>query len=124
MNGTRFFFDTTAIIAYLGGNMPIQEAISNASWIGTSVIAAIEFLSFSKRSDNDLSLFYIFLNRIEIVGILNNLAFLETLAVFKSESRLKLPEALIAGYAIQLQANLISNDKYFQNIRKLKVLHF
>src|SRR5215217_8116668 len=124
MNGNRFFFDTNAIIAYLGGNTNIQEAIANASWIGTSVITVIEFLSFSELSNNDLLLFNIFLNRIEVIGISNNLGFLEALAIFKLESKLKLPDALIAGHAMQLQATLIFNDKHFQNINKLSVLRF
>ena len=42
----------------------------------------------------------------------------------KIESKLKLPDAIIAGYAIQNQAILISNDRHFEGINKLSLLRF
>lgn len=124
MSGNRYFFDSNAIIAYLKGNEFIGDSILDAAWIGTSVICIIEFLSFPNLSDEDLLLLNIFLSRIEKIGISDNLYFLKDYAAFKIQSKLKLPDAIIARCAIQRQATLISNDKYFQNINGLSVLQF
>jgi predicted nucleic acid-binding protein len=124
MNGTKYFLDTNAIIALLKGNAFIHAAISDADWIGTSAICVIEFLSFPQLSDEDVEIFNAFLRRIEVIGISNDLPFLAYLAVFKSEKKLKLPDAVIAATAIYKNATLISNDKHFQNINKLSVLNF
>ena len=124
MNGNKYFFDTNAIIAYLKGNEFIDNTILDAVWIGTSVICIIEFLSFPELTDEDALLLNTFLSRIEVIGISDNLFFLKSHATFKAESRLKLPDAIIAKCAIQRQATLISNDKHFQNINPLTLLRF
>lgn len=108
MSGIKYFLDTNAIIALLAGNRFIETKLKDAGWIGTSVIAVLEFLSYPDLSFEDELAFYLFLERIEVVGISSNIGFLESLATFKIESKLKLPDALIAGYAIQYQATLSS----------------
>lgn len=125
MNGNKFFLDTNAIIALLSGNTSIEKELSGADWIGVSVISVLEFMSFPGLSFNDNLLFVAFLKRIEVIGIHgDDLVFLEALAGFKSENKLKLPDAIIAGYAIQNQAILISNDKHFESIKKLSLQKF
>jgi predicted nucleic acid-binding protein len=124
MNGNRYFFDTNAIIALLNGNSFIDKTISEAEWIGTSVICIIEFLSFPHLTLTDKNILFIFLQRIHLLGLSDELSFLEMLASFKIESRLKLPDSVIACLAIQNNAVLITNDQHFNNIKNLSVLHF
>ncbi len=124
MNGTRYFFDTNAIIAFLKGHSFIQQAIDKADWIGTSVISVIEFLAFPQLNAEDQSLFYKFLQRIEVVELAADLSFLESIAMLRRENKLKLPDAVIAGCALQQKATLITNDKHFRNIESLSLLSF
>jgi tRNA(fMet)-specific endonuclease VapC len=124
MNGNRYFLDTNAIIALLRGNYFIETKLSSAQWVGTSAICIIEFLSFTNLSHSDRKLLLILANRIEVINIPNDLSHLEMLAAFKTESKLNLPDALIAGSSIHHNAILISNDKHFQNVKNLPLLNF
>jgi predicted nucleic acid-binding protein len=58
MNGNdRYVLDTNAIVALLRGDYRLVELLSNASWIGISIISQIEFLAFSDLSQDDRNLF-------------------------------------------------------------------
>jgi predicted nucleic acid-binding protein len=124
MNGIKYFVDTNAVIALLGGNQSFEQKLSEAEWVGFSVVSAIEFLSFTGLSERDKISLEIFISRIKVVGILNDLPYLESVARFKAATGLKLPDALIAYAAIEDSATLISNDKHFQNINGLSLLTF
>jgi hypothetical protein len=125
MNGIKYFFDTNAVIALLSGNTFLEKTLNAADWIGISAISVIEFFSFPNLSLKDKLLFNTLLDRVEVIGIsASNIGFLEDIAAFKIESKLKLPDAIIAGYAIQNQATLISNDRDFEGIKKLSLLKF
>jgi tRNA(fMet)-specific endonuclease VapC len=125
MNGIKYFFDTNAVISLLAGNTSLEKTLSAADWVGISAISVIEFFSYPNLSFKDKLLFKILLDRIEVIGIsASNTGFLEDIAAFKIESKLKLPDAIIAGYAIQNQATLVSNDKDFEGIKKLSLLKF
>lgn len=124
MNGIRYFFDTNAIIALLKGNYSLEKKIPQAESIGISVISIIEFLSFPNLSRKDKGSFGIFVSRVTVVNISDGLGYFESVARFKLENKLKLPDALIGYSAIENGATLISNDKHFQNINSLSVLTF
>ncbi len=124
MSGNRYFLDTNAVIALLSGNKAIEEMLNEAEWVGISSISVIEFFAFPELSFNDRLLFTSLLDRIEVVALTADAGFLESLAFLKIESNLKLPDAIISGYAIQLQAILLSNDRHFENINKLKLQKF
>ncbi len=54
MNGERYVLDTNAIIALLRGNAPLLRRLSEAEWIGISILSQIEFLAFPDLSDKEL----------------------------------------------------------------------
>lgn len=122
MNGSRYLLDTNSIIALLKKNNIIEENLTNAEWVGTSVICVIEFLSFSNLSSEDVALLNNLLTRIEILEISNNLSTLDFFADLKKKNKLKLPDAIIAGHAIQNKAILVTADKHFLGIDSLKLL--
>jgi predicted nucleic acid-binding protein len=124
MNGNRYFLDTNSLIALLKGSDVLQLKMNSGEWIGTSVICAIEFLSFSNLSSADKDLFYKLFHRIEVIPIDKNISLLEKLASFRSETRLKLPDAIIAATAVIHNSVLFSNDKHFGNIPTLSVLNY
>ena len=69
MSGNRYVLDTNAIVALLQGNYQLVQLLQNADWIGVSVISQIEFLAFSGLSQDDRQLFQLFLQRVEIIGL-------------------------------------------------------
>jgi predicted nucleic acid-binding protein len=44
MNGSRYLLDTNAIAAVLQGNKSLLRSLSNADWVGISVISQIEIM--------------------------------------------------------------------------------
>ena len=114
--------DTNAVIALLSGNKSLEEKLNAADWVGVSVISVLEFFAFTDLSVNDRLLFTTFLKRVHIESILSSdIGFLESLAAFKAENKLKMPDAIIAFYAIQRQSKLLSDDKHFEKIEKLSL---
>jgi predicted nucleic acid-binding protein len=125
MSGRNYLLDTNARIALLAGNKSIEKMLLNADWVGVSVISVIKFFSFPKLSFNNRLLFITFLERVEVLNLsAENIGFLEELGGFKVDHNLKLPDAVIAAYAIQNQAILISNDTDFDKVNKLSLPGF
>ena len=60
MSGNRFLLDTNAVVALLGGKSNLEEKLSDAAWIGVSVISVLEFLVFEGLSDADVQALEIF----------------------------------------------------------------
>ena len=124
MSGTNYFLDTNAIIALLDGNGVVENMLSSATWIGTSVICIIEFLSYTNLSSTDKILLYQLVQRITIIQIENKANELEQIADLRAQTRLKIPDAVIAANAMANNATLISNDGHFRNIPNLSVAKF
>jgi tRNA(fMet)-specific endonuclease VapC len=123
MSGERYLLDTNAIVALLQGNPSLLQLLSNATWIGISVISQIEFLVFSGLTAADRQLFQQFLQRVEVVGLRAiDHGLIEKIIEIRQRDRLKLPDAAIAAMAIQNSANLVSADQAFVKVAQLTVL--
>ncbi len=126
MSGTNYVLDTNAIIALLNGNKAIENAISDANWLGVSVINIVEFLSFDYLTLNDKIVFEIFLQRVFVINLSfeDSIDIINTAATFRISHKLKLPDAIIAASAMLNDAVLITNDKQFSTIPNLQILSF
>jgi predicted nucleic acid-binding protein len=124
MNGNRYLLDTNAIIALLQGNTDIKDVVSNAEWVGTSVICILEFYSFPKMSVSDKLLLDYFITKIHLVNLPTERSSLAEIAKFKIQSKLKLPDPIIGSSSIENNAILISRDKDFENVNGLQLLKF
>lgn len=124
MSGTKYFLDTNAIISLLDGNSAIENMLSSATWIATSVICIIEFHSYTNLSSNDKILLYQLVQRISIIQIENKASELQQIADLRAQTRLKIPDAVIAANAMANNATLISNHSHFRNISNLSVAKF
>jgi tRNA(fMet)-specific endonuclease VapC len=123
MSGSRYLLDTNAIVALLQGNSQLVELLQTADWVGISVISQIEFLAFSRLSQTDRQLFQQFLRRVTALGLTAD----ETLLIqrtveIRQQSRLKLPDAMIAAMAIENSASLITADREFAKVRDLTII--
>ena len=125
MSGNRYVLDTNAIVALLQGNSQLIQWLKNADWIGVSVISQIEFLAFSGLSQDDRQLFELFLQRVEIIGLVaSDAALIEKIIEIRLQYRLKLPDAVIAAMAIQNSASLVSADTEFAKVTMLTVINW
>ena len=124
MNGNRYLLDTNAIITLLQGNTDINDVVSNAEWVGISVICILEFYSFPKMSVSDKLLLDYFITKIHLVNLPTERNSLAEIAKFKIQSKLKLPDAIIGSSSIENTAILISRDKDFENVNGLQLLKF
>ena len=125
MNGKRYLLDTNAIIALLQGNKVVLQQLKGAEWVGISVISQLEFLVFPNLTDSDKAYFDEFLQRIDVIGLTGEQGPLITAIVdLRRQYRLKLPDAIIVGVALQYHATLVSADKRLHKIDKISVLDF
>lgn len=122
MNGDRFLLDTNAVIYFLRGDIDLIPLLSNANWVGVSIISFIEFLAFPNISKNDEFLFQNFIERIQIIGLeSNDNQLIETTIKIRKEYKLKLPDAIFASTAIENNATIISVDNIFQSIDNIQL---
>ena len=122
MSGNKYVLDTNAIIALLQGNEVIIQELENAAQISISVISYIEFLSYPALSLNDKSTFKKFVEKIDIIGLPGHDYFLlESIADYKILSGLKIPDMIIATAALTSESVLITNDRDFQKMKRLKI---
>ncbi len=117
MSGNRYLLDTNAIIALLQGNELLLQRLRDAEWVGISVISQLEFLVFPDLTDADQGYFNEFLQRVDVIGLTTEqVPLITTIVDLRRQYRLKLPDAIIVGTAIQYDAILISADKRLQQV--------
>ncbi len=125
MNGNRYLLDTNAIIVLLQGNKTLLQQLQNAEWVGISVISQLEFLIFPDLTDADKGYFNKFLQRIDVIGLTTaQLSLITTIIDLRRQYRLKLPDAIIVGTAIQYNATLVTADKRLHKIDEVSALNF
>ena len=125
MNGDRILLDTNAITALLQGNLSLVEILKSSEWIGISVISEIEFLANPDLDENDRAIFTSFINRIEVIDLNHNkIDLLELILKIRKNAKIKLPDAIIAATAIHNNSKIITLDKGFRKVARLKVIEF
>ncbi|MCU0565704.1 MAG: type II toxin-antitoxin system VapC family toxin [Oculatellaceae cyanobacterium Prado106] len=125
MSGSRYVFDTNAIVALLQGNAQLIQLTQDADWIGISVISQIEFLVFPGLTESDRQLFQAFLQRVEILGLIaTDGALIHRIIEIRQQYRLKLPDAVIAAVTFHHSAILVTADQEFSKVNSLSVVHW
>ena len=115
MNSERFVIDTNIFI--LRVNDRLAELLPRGEII-CSVITEIELLSFPALTSAEETLLRATLARVAVYGIDQNIK--EEAIRLRRQSRLKLPDAIIAATALCHQAVLVTNDNELQNVPGLK----
>ena len=124
MSGIRYFLHTNALISFLQGN-PGLNYLRGFSSFGISIISILEFFSFAKLEETDKKLFFELIETIKVIEVrLDNFLLINTIADIRKTNRIKLPDAIIAGTAIENNAVLSTNDKGFSKIPLLKTEGF
>ncbi|MGA0558771.1 type II toxin-antitoxin system VapC family toxin [Larkinella sp. VNQ87] len=119
--------DTNAFIDYFVGLMPpnglnFMDGIFNTGPIITSVICQIELLGF-QMAENDYQTIRKLLTVAEIIPLVD-LTIIEKAILVRRETKLKLPDAVIAATALIRDLTLISrNEKDFARVSGLTLLN-
>lgn len=107
--------DTNVVLYYLGGKL--SRYLPKDDYY-VSVITEIELLSYPKLKKKDEQQIKNFLAELTIVDLKPEIK--ELTIELRREFSLKLPDAIIAATALVLKAELLSNDKQFQQLSKLR----
>ena len=118
MNGNGYLLDTNAIVQLLKGNKELIAILGTADFIATSIIAEMEYLSFSGLSDADVTLYQAFRSRISIYDVpSSDTAFTQLVVKARKEYGLKLPDAIIAGTAMANGLTILTADDHFKKVK-------
>jgi predicted nucleic acid-binding protein len=115
MNGNGYLLDTNAIVQLLKGNKELIAVLGTADFIATSIVAEMEYLSFSGLTDADVALYQAFRGRIQVYDVPSaDTAFTQLVVKARKEHGLKLPDAIIAGTAIAKGLIILTADDHFK----------
>ena len=115
MNGNGYLLDTNAIVQLLKGNKELIAVLGAADFIATSIVAEMEYLSFSGLTDADVALYQAFRGRIQVYDVPStDTAFTQLVVKARKEHGLKLPDAIIAGTAIAKGLTVLTADDHFK----------
>ena len=115
MNGRRYLLDTNAMIQLLQGNEELVSLVRQAGFLATSIIAEMEFLSFSGLTKHDEALFRVLKSRIQVHDVPSDSSeFTKTVVDMRKRFNLKLPDAIIAGTAIVHNLVILTADNHFK----------
>lgn len=115
MNGNGYLLDTNAIVQLLKGNKELIAVLGAADFIATSIVAEMEYLSFSGLTDADVALYQAFRERIQVYDVPSaDTVFTQLVVKARKEHELKLPDAIIAGTAIAKGLIILTADDHFK----------
>ena len=115
MSGKGYLLDTNAIVQLLKGNKELIAVLGAADFIATSIVAEMEYLSFSGLTDADVALYQAFRGRIQVYDVPSaDTAFTQLVVKARKEHGLKLPDAIIAGTAIAKGLIILTADDHFK----------
>ena len=123
---SEYLWDTNTVIYFLQRQFPLLaeqkiDTILAVNKPDISVITEIELLSWRLAAEDDINTINIFLSGSQIHQLDNDVK-LQTIEIRK-QTRLKLPDAIIAGTAIVYNKTLITrNTADFKKIPNLKTL--
>jgi len=127
MNGEkRYFLDTNALVLLGCGEGSLWDIISDAGYIGTSVICKMEYLSWPKLSDAIRERFLMLLARISMTGIdATDVALHEQVVdIRKNRPGIKLPDAIVMASAKATNSILLTRDRQLLNAGLCKAQAF
>jgi predicted nucleic acid-binding protein len=103
--------DTNALVALLQGHKELAALLSQAQWLGVSVINVLEFLSFDGLSIADRALFSELITRLTVVDLnYGNTELMERVTELRKTRAVKLPDAIVIASAVLNKAVVLTND--------------
>lgn len=117
MNSFRYCIDTNIFILLFNGRL--QDQLPSGE-LACSIITEMELLSFPQLTQTEELLIRKHIERLKIYHIDQNIK--EKTIRLRRDTRLKLPDEIIAATAITHDCVLLTNDKVFFEVQGLKCL--
>jgi len=116
VNGNRFLLDTNILLYLIGKKIPV-DALPEGEF-SVSFITELEVLSYSSITPHEEQQLKRFLHNIPVIDISAEIkGFTINL---RKKYNLRLPDAIIAATALQINATLITNDKDFSLVQEIQ----
>ena len=119
MSGNSLLVDTNIVLYFLKGNADIAQFFADYDII-ISFITELELLSFGSISPADEQTINRFMSFALIIDINSDIKS-QTVDIRK-ETKLKLPDAIIAATAMRMDLPLLTADKAFSKINDPRIL--
>jgi predicted nucleic acid-binding protein len=119
MNGNRFLLDTNAVLYILAGDEVLADFLFGES-LYISIITEMELLGYQDISEQEKEQIKEMLSDFIILNIDKEVK--EKTIEIKKQTRLKLPDSIIAASAIVFDMPLITADKQFKTVKNLNLL--
>lgn len=112
MSGNKYLLDTNIILGYLKGQKEILRFFktrSDSDIFFASQITRMELLGFPDITDAEEDTIKTFLSLIEVLQITAEIE--ECAITLRRQTRMKLPDCIVAATAIENGCVLVTNDK-------------
>ena len=119
MNGRSVLLDTNTVLYFLAGDETLSEFIRDKK-IYISVISELELLAYNELTQQEIKLIQSFIRDIDIVDITMDIKALSI--QLRRQTRLKLPDCIIAATSMVLQIPLITADKGMKQVLGLHLI--
>ena len=119
MSGNSFLRDTNAILYVLSGDRELEELLDGQT-LFTSVITEMELLSFPAISVEESDRIGNFLEEFEIFPLTTEIR--EVAISTRRDTRLKLPDSIIAATALVHDLPSITADRAFERVKGLNLV--
>jgi predicted nucleic acid-binding protein len=119
MNGTDIFLDTNICIYLLDWDMVLAELLEGQN-ISVSIITEMELYAYHSSNHDSLKILNTFLDSVSIINIDEKVKI--KVISFRKNSKLKLPDCIIAASALAYKLPLITADKGFKKASDLDLI--
>lgn len=121
MNGNSLLADTNIVIYLLSGDKTIADLLDKKR-VYISFITEIELLTFQKLSASEKQIVKKFISDCIIVGM-NDEIKLNAISI-RTNSQLKIPDAIIAATSLYLKIPLVTADEQFKKLSNLELIYY
>jgi predicted nucleic acid-binding protein len=116
VSGNRFLLDTNILLYLIGKKIPV-DALPEGEF-SVSFVTELEVLSYPSITSQEEHQLKRLLHDIPVIDITTEIK--EQTINLRKKYNLRLPDAIIAATALQLDAALITNDKGFSLVQEIQ----
>jgi hypothetical protein len=117
VSGNRFLLDTNILLYLIGKKIPV-DALPEGEF-SVSFVTELEVLSYPSITPQEEQQLKRFLHDIPVIDITAEIK--ERTIDLRKKYNLRLPDAIIAATALQLDATLVTNDKGFSLVHEIQL---
>lgn len=121
MSGNNFLLDTNIILYLLNGDETLADFLYQRN-LYVSFITEMELLSYRKITEKEHASIQNFLQECIVVEMNNTIK--ETAIAIRKNSKIKLPDSIVAATAIYLKIPLISADNIFEKLPSFQFVKY